>query len=297
MKKLTYSILLFIAITYLGGSLPNISIATTTQPPTEYEYLAPLPNPESNGVLDEKITISDGSLSIYLNRMIKLVVGISAVLGVLMIVMGGIEYMGGELISNKESGKEKIFNAILGLVLLLSAYAILYTINPSLLNGEPNLPNATVEVDIQDNTPQTPVNGTYTNGKKYGDPLTGTPAQLPLGVSLNNGWKQCTYIGEPGCTSTIGLNMDKIWTIKNGCNCNLTITGGTEWWKHGAGTTHQEGSGTVDLRTTNELTKYFTGSTNTPAIKTWYPAPGGGYALYEVHDGVTHWHYNPKERK
>ena len=66
---------------------------------------------------------------------IKLVLGIAAVLAMVMIVMGGIEYMTTELVSSKESGKETIRNAILGLLIALGAYLILNTINPKLLDA------------------------------------------------------------------------------------------------------------------------------------------------------------------
>jgi hypothetical protein len=67
--------------------------------------------------------------------MIKIVIGFGAVLAMVMIVMGGIEYMTDELISGKEAGKERIRNAILGLLLALGAYLILNTINPQLLSA------------------------------------------------------------------------------------------------------------------------------------------------------------------
>jgi hypothetical protein len=76
------------------------------------------------------------NLSSYLNPMITVFIGICAVLAVVMILFGGIEYMTSELISSKEAGKERIRNALLGLVLALGAWTILYTINPNLLNSD-----------------------------------------------------------------------------------------------------------------------------------------------------------------
>ena len=76
------------------------------------------------------------NLSSYLNPMITVFIGICAVLAVVMILFGGIEYMTSELISSKEAGKERIRNALLGLLLALGAWTILYTINPNLLNSD-----------------------------------------------------------------------------------------------------------------------------------------------------------------
>jgi cell wall-associated NlpC family hydrolase len=74
------------------------------------------------------------SLGMYLNLMMNIFIGICAVLAVIMILMGGIEYMSSELISSKEAGKERIRNALLGLLLALGAWTLLNTINPNLLN-------------------------------------------------------------------------------------------------------------------------------------------------------------------
>ncbi|MBI3305560.1 hypothetical protein HYZ82_00285, partial [Candidatus Nomurabacteria bacterium] len=42
----------------------------------------------------------------------------------------------------KEAGKEKILHAVLGLLIALGAYALLYTINPALLKSDLNVPAA-----------------------------------------------------------------------------------------------------------------------------------------------------------
>jgi hypothetical protein len=70
----------------------------------------------------------------YMNIMINLVIGLIAVGAVVMIVMGGIEYMTSELISSKQAGRERIVNALLGLLIAVGAYVLLNTINPQLLD-------------------------------------------------------------------------------------------------------------------------------------------------------------------
>src|SRR3989338_3117607 len=113
---------------------------------TTYQPLAPLPGlgdtiqTDSGCKFDEKGNIIPGSCTNpcpfgnYLNIIIKLVIGIAAVLAMVMIVMGGVEYMTSDLISSKEAGKDTIRNAILGLLIALGAYLILNTINPQLLS-------------------------------------------------------------------------------------------------------------------------------------------------------------------
>jgi hypothetical protein len=113
---------------------------------TPYNLLAPLPCPSgstnpgctSNGT-NTTLTTFDPSdpaaLANYLNLMIKIFIGICAVLAVVMIVLGGMEYMASELISSKEAGRDKITHAIFGLLLALGAWLLLNTINPDILSG------------------------------------------------------------------------------------------------------------------------------------------------------------------
>ncbi len=113
-----------------------------------YTFLAPLAcDPSTPGCVKNADGIYElknfnpsqkNALGTYLNILIKILIGFAAVLAVIMIVMGGIEYMTSELISSKEEGKKRITNALIGLVIALGAYVLLYTVNPSLLVIEPN---------------------------------------------------------------------------------------------------------------------------------------------------------------
>lgn len=100
----------------------------------DYNYLAPLGDEQG----DSFNPAQKNALSKYLNTMIKVIIGIAAVLAVIMIVMGGIQYMTSELISSKEEGKKRITNAVFGLFIAIGAYLILFTINPNLLKLEPD---------------------------------------------------------------------------------------------------------------------------------------------------------------
>lgn len=303
MQKKTLYILILIILTVVFGSW-SVTFASKTLPnenctytgndlnkPTNlpcvpaYKLLAPLPGLDNSTPF---YPADEGSLGTYVNLIIKLVIGISAVLAVLMIVMGGIEYMGSELISSKEAGKDKIQNALFGLLIALGAWALLNTINGELLNSDINIDTVTITVEIGDNVPQTPVNGRYSDGSVAGAPIVGIRTPLPSFARIYN--NQCYIVGQANCTSTAGFIATPLNAIHAGCNCDLLITGATESWLHGGnghGTTHGQGSGTVDLDTTPALDRYFTGSTATPEKK-WYQTPAG-YALYEGN----HWHFNP----
>jgi len=107
----------------------------------DYYPLAPLPGVGETCEKDvNKRTIcvktdpASGGFAKYLNVMIQIFIGLAAVLSMIMIVMGGIEYMTSELVSTKQAGKDRIRNAVLGLILALGSYAILNTLNPDLLD-------------------------------------------------------------------------------------------------------------------------------------------------------------------
>jgi hypothetical protein len=61
-------------------------------------------------------------------------IAIAAILAVLYIIIGSIQYMTTDAVSGKEVGKTKIMSAVAGLILALVSWIILETINPNLLN-------------------------------------------------------------------------------------------------------------------------------------------------------------------
>jgi len=85
----------------------------------------------------------------YFNTIFKIVIGLCGALAVVMIVIGGVQYMGDESIFGKTEAKSKITSAIFGLIIALGSYALLNTINPDLLGGKGVKIN-TVSAEIED---------------------------------------------------------------------------------------------------------------------------------------------------
>jgi hypothetical protein len=83
----------------------------------------------------------------YLNIMIKVLIGASAAWLVLQIVMKGYQYMVTDTPFKKTAAKERILESFGGLLLALSAYLILNTINPQLVTGTLNVGNIDVGVE------------------------------------------------------------------------------------------------------------------------------------------------------
>src|ERR1035437_595809 len=121
-----------------GGTWTSNNPTSSPETSTTYHFLAPI-----GGVQDFNYGEST-SLASYVNLIIKILIGLAAVLAVIMIILGGIQYMGSELISSKEEGKKKITNALIGLVVALGAYLLLFTINPNLLNVNPQIAGTTL---------------------------------------------------------------------------------------------------------------------------------------------------------
>lgn len=264
---------------------------------TPYVLLAPLEGPD--GTMSEFDPAQEGAFGKYLNTMIKIAIGLSAVMAVMMFVIGGIEYMTSELVHTKESAKSRMGGAVFGLVIALGAWALLNTINPNLLKSDISVDQATIEIALSDRVPQTATNGVYPNGVAVGTPVAGTiPPRcttntqtgcLPLYVTLNN--PECRTVGQQNCTSTIGLDMSQLRAVQWGCRCPLVLSGGTEWWLHGGRTgrtNHQSGRSTVDIRTNsdpnNPLNRYLSGGQ--PLVPNQsYNSPVGP-VIYEG----DHWH-------
>lgn len=106
-----------------------------------YCLLAPLP-----GIGDKEtgyLNVTTG-MGTYINGIIRLVLGLIGILSVIMIIVGGIEYMSTVSLGEKEGAKSRITNALFGLILALASYIILNTINPKLVNLNIGIPNAQI---------------------------------------------------------------------------------------------------------------------------------------------------------
>lgn len=77
---------------------------------------------------------SDQRLGDFLNGVFRIGVGAAALLAVLMITIGGFEYMTSTIPGVKADGKSRIVGAILGLLLILLSWLILNIINPDILS-------------------------------------------------------------------------------------------------------------------------------------------------------------------
>lgn len=126
MKKLTLVSILFLLFAFAPAVLAQ-----------GFTALAPIP-----GLTDTAQTsvVNSASLASFFNNLYKYLIGLAASFAVIMIIWGGLEISTQDSISKKGAGKEKITNAIFGLVLVLSPVLVFSIINPSILNLSLNLP-------------------------------------------------------------------------------------------------------------------------------------------------------------
>lgn len=113
-----------------------------------YTPLVPLP-----GVSDKSTGVNLGN---YLSNMYKLLIAVAIILAIVMISWAGIEYMGTDSVFGKTDAKGRIQNALGGVVLALTSWLILYTINPNLVkfNFLNNKPSGVLPVkDMSTTTP------------------------------------------------------------------------------------------------------------------------------------------------
>lgn len=85
----------------------------------------------------------------FLQSLFRISLALGAILAVLMLVIGGVQYMGADQITSKEDARDRIRNAVLGLLLLFGSVLILRQINPELLKfkigvGQVSVPAPTV---------------------------------------------------------------------------------------------------------------------------------------------------------
>lgn len=91
--------------------------------------------------LTQGVDTTSGGLAVFFNNLYKYLIGIAAILTIIVIIYEGIKIATNQgNVSMLMDGKSRIWQAILGLVLVLSPVLVFSIINPSILNLSLNLP-------------------------------------------------------------------------------------------------------------------------------------------------------------
>jgi uncharacterized membrane protein len=83
-----------------------------------------------NGVTTGAETLNFPAL---LNRIFTIIFSVAALIAVVNLVIGGIQYMVSPVVEVKFNAKERIWAALYGVLILAGSYLILHTINPNLV--------------------------------------------------------------------------------------------------------------------------------------------------------------------
>lgn len=220
-----------------------------------YQMLEKIP-----GFNNDSTTYVAGNLSELLNAIFKWGIGLAIALSFIMIVWGGIEYMGSAVPFLKAKGKEKIINALIGLVAALSIFWFLITIDPELVD---------LKLDVARLKPISGVETVSGGAQPSSDFRTEDDRirALLLTYSVSIKENKCDHAGQSGCTAVAGLPSSAIMGLKNlkaNCDahfgkklgeqgkCAVKVTGGTE----GGHKSHGAGLAVVDLGHDTELDSF-----------------------------------------
>lgn len=239
MKKILLTTMCLVVVTTM------VFFVFSTIYAAEYTLLTPLPGTVDNAPI---------KLGDYLPAVFNLAIGIAAVMAFVAITWGGITYATSDAITGKAQGREWITNAIWGLLLVIGAWVILYTINPQILKF-----NLILETpNVQAGEPTVTAGGvggvSMTSVEQASDATIRTDL-TKAGFTFNH--DMCTTQYQKNCTNVNNLPPNTVIaleTLIKDCGCNIQITGGTE--TNTVHKTHGPGQTAVDL-TSDSLTSWF----------------------------------------
>jgi len=126
------------------AELAAAGTVTETETPTPIPPIIPKLNVQIPGFTEDFFeVVEDGNylnvnfLGEYVVAWYRWLIGSATIIATVMIMVGGVQYMLGKGMGQIDSAKKRIQSAVIGLVLLLGSYVILYTVNPQLTFFEP----------------------------------------------------------------------------------------------------------------------------------------------------------------
>jgi hypothetical protein len=182
----------------------------------------------------------NGNFGEYVNFLYALAISVAALIAVVKIIVAGMKYMMSEVVTTKGDAKKEITSSLLGLLLILGAYIILYTINPQLTNQTIKFKDLPPDPHIND-APSVTTDGQPVDQVTGGIAAAGgacakqtiTNQAISGGALAHNRWDISTCTDKDAtinsmrtaCLATQGAAFapapDKSWV-----GCNIPIQGG-----------------------------------------------------------------------
>jgi|GEM_PF-5248025 len=247
------------------------------------------------------------------------------IVAVVMLVYSGLQRVAaGVSESGISESKTRMWNVAEGLGWLFGGWLLLSTINPDLVSFNlnipplvgidgPNLAGTNVGQGTGATTGGSTAGGTTAGGTtntptpSFGTTATGygtqqqTLDQLKKGGITINRTNYCTQVGQTGCTTVANLGdraVNGTINLKQTCNCDVMVTGGTDCPVGADGNcsssgssmhkTHRAGANVVDLAKTDSLNNFITSNPTAGETSSGYTQYQIGNATY-VNEG-DHWH-------
>jgi hypothetical protein len=132
-KKTVFSVVLFIVIATIGLSIATETLAVTANAP---KINLPIPDMPSLSSIEFKPgeIVNVPWIAQYLLGIYNYALIIASILAVFMLMLGGVLYLtAGGLPQNVKRAQSFMTGAVIGLVILMSSYMILYLINPKIV--------------------------------------------------------------------------------------------------------------------------------------------------------------------
>lgn len=219
---------------------------------------------------------SDGKVDFatYIESGFKTFLAVVVIIAIVMLTASGLQYITAGSGGGKGEAKNRAMAALLGLLIALSAYLILRTINPDLVDltldianrgGDAGRPGAAANPPQQPTDPNAGGNNPQPGS---GELLNEQDARKQLddaGIKVNNpnpcpeGESFQDYTERTGghCTTLEGIPdtaIDGVIDFKNksGCNNSVMVTGGTEKGH----STHGQGKAVLDIDDTACVNSY-----------------------------------------
>lgn len=146
------------------------------------------------------------SLPNLLSSIYKICIGLAATLAVLQIMLAGVEYMGGDSVTEKKAARERIGLAIGGLILVLSPTIVFSIINPHILDLD-------ISNDVGQLAPGTSSTGSASAAPASSDSLTSTPSGAPsCAAPIANGATVASANDQACCNAQQGCHVQISFT-------------------------------------------------------------------------------------
>lgn len=180
--------------------------AKSSNPGVDTGFTALAPIPKLTAV--DSTFINGSTLANFFQNLYKYLIGVAAIIAIIMTIWGGLEMATKDSIPMKMQGKQRIYEALIGLLLVLSPVVVFSIINPDILNLSVNIPALDTKSGIPTNSLE-------------GQPLS--PSTTIAGCVPNSGPAVGTTLLK--CTAPTQKEATDKATSYLGSNCAAQQTG------------------------------------------------------------------------